>query len=392
MNANKQLNVFSTKEIGKLVGSAIVLVIVALIISWLKLLPVKTTTGIAGLLFIMLCLGCAKYRYIPIKKSIGLIDDGKFEEALAILDNYLNRKANSASNGEIVANILKASCLFYLEKFEEAIELSQAIIKDTNNEEIIFLTRNNLISSAIAILKPMKAKSEVTKLLTMDISDSSKRDALVNIGLCYMNAEFFKEAVDVWDEGINLSKSDEQKAHLLGLQSACHNRLKKYTLALEKIEETVNLKKETDLTKAILFDNEAFALANKGERLDDALQLCLDGFALNVKAAEPHLHMSLGEVRYARGEFDEAIKELDTAITKITSRDRNSHQKACLILGKIYQAQGKNAEAEEAFNKAIAIDPEKTIAQQAQQIMAKPELNTAFYKVEDLEKMGLKPK
>lgn len=388
---SNRLSVFSKQEMIKLAGSAIILCIAGMATAWLRLLPVKTAIGITGLLFIVLCLGCAYMRYIPLNKAIGLLSDGEFEKALATVEKYLSHKSNSTGNGACVAKVLKSNCLFYLEKFEEAASLSTEILKTSENEEILFFARNNLISCSIALVKPMKANAEITKLLTMDVTDTSKRDALTNIGLCYMNAELFKEAIDTWNEALNLSEDGEHKAHMLGLQAACLNRLRKYDEALDKLTVAKSQTIETNLTQAIIYDNEAFALANKKERLDEALELCKKGFALNVPAAEPHLHMSLGEVHYARGEFTVAVEELEYAITKISDRDKNSHQKAYLILGKIYQAQGKDKEAEEALNRAITIDPEKTIAQQAQQIIAEPEVyNTALYKASDLEKMKLK--
>jgi tetratricopeptide (TPR) repeat protein len=390
-NMNNRLSVFSTKEVVKLAGSAIILALGGMSLAWLRLVPVKTAIGVTGLLFIMLCLGCAYLRYIPLNKAIGLLADGEYDKALATIEKYLSHKSNASGNGALVAKVLKSNCLFYLGKFEEAAEISTEILKSTDNEEILFFARNNLISSLIELTKPMKANSEVTKLLTMDVTDTSKRDALTNIGLCYMNSEFFKEAINCWNEALNLSEDGEHKAHMLGLQAACLNRLRKYDEALEKLEEAKSQTIETNLTQAIIYDNEAYALANKNERLDEALELCKKGFELKVSAAEPHLHRSLGEVHYARAEFAAAVEELKYAISKIAKRDKNSHQKAYLILGKIYQAQGKDKEAEEALNWAISIDPEKTIAQQAQKIMAEPEVyNTAFYKVSDLEKMGLK--
>ena len=389
---SNKLSLFSKQEIVKLAGSAVILAVAGMTVAWLKIIPEKTAIGIIGLLFVMLCLGCAYFRYIPLNKAIGFLSDEDFDKALETVDKYLSQKSNATGNGALVANILKANCLFYKEQFEEAAALSTKILKTTETEEILFFARNNLISCSIAMTKPMAANAEVTKLLTMNVTDSSKRDSLTNIGLCYMNSEFFKEAISTWDEALNLSIDDEHKAHVLGFQAACLNRLRKYDEALDKISETKSMTIETNLTQAIIYDNEAFAFANKRERLDEALELCKKGFALKVDAAEPHLHMSLGEVHYARGEFSLAIEELEYAITKISERDRNSHQKAYLILGKIYQAQGKEKEAQEALNRAISIDPEKTIAQQAQQIIAEPEVyNTALYKPSDLAKIGLKP-
>lgn len=391
MSNNNQLSVFSQQEVAKLVVTAVILACCSAALALSRIVPTNTAIGLAGLLFMMIILGCIYYRYIPLNKAISNIGDGKFQEALRILEKYLGQKANSSGNGFEVAKVLKSSCLFYLDKFEDAATVASEVLAETENEEILFLARNNLISASIAMSKPIKANAEFTKLLTMNVSDSQKIDALINIGLCYLNGEFFKEAISAWDEAINLSEDGEGKAHMLGLQAACHNRLRKYDDALEKIREAKAQGIETDLTQAIIYDNEAFAWANKRENLDEALEMCKKGFALNVPAAEPHLHMSLGEVHYARGEFTVAVEELECAIQKISPRDKNSHQKAYLILGKIYQAQGKDKEAEEALNQAITIDPEKTIAQQAQQIIAEPQVyNTALYRESDLAEMGLK--
>ena len=381
MNRDHLIEIVTKREIMGLVAVGVGLGLIGAIITLLKLVP--TQTGIAGtvLAFVVVFLGHMQWRYGPLKTAVAQISDEDFDNALVTLEGYLAKGFDRQGRPQSLAKILKASCLFYQEKFEEAIELSTDVLKNTDCNHIKFFAQNNLVSCWICQKKPLKANSERAKILTMSVSNDAKREALVNVGLCYMNNEFFREAAETWDEALKLFPDNEQKAYILGFQAACYNRIRSYDSALEKVTEANGLSPRAALTKAILLDNEAFALANKKEDLDRALQLCKDAFALKVPAAEPHLHMSLGEVHYARGEFDLALEELNCALQKIAKRDKNSHQKAYLTLGKIHQARGNLDEAKEALNQAISIDPSKTLAVHAQQILRDPETyNTAVSK------------
>ncbi len=381
MSQDHQIEIVTKQEIMGLVGIGAGLGVLGALVTLLKLVP--TQTGIAGtvLAFVFVFLGHMHWRYGPLKKAVGQISDEDFEGALSTLDGYLAKSFDRKGRTQDLAKVLKASCLFYQEKLDEAIEMSNDVLKNADCAHIKFFAQNNLVSCWICQHKPLKANSERAKILTMSVSNDAKREALVNVGLCYMNMEFFREAAETWEEALKLFPDNEQKAYILGFQAACYNRIRSYDSALERVAEAKGLSPRAALTKAILMDNEAFALANKKEDLDRALQLCKDAFALKVPAAEPHLHMSLGEVHYARGEFDLALEELNCALAKIAKRDKNSHQKAYLTLGKIHQARGNIEEAKEALNQAISIDPSKTLAVHAQQVLRDPETyNTAVSK------------
>lgn len=381
MAQNQSLEIVTRREILGLVavGAAIGVIGVALVA--LGLLPMRA--GLAGtlLLFIIVFFGHLQWRYGPLRSAVRRIDSEDFEGALELLESYLASSTDRAGRPRQLAQVLKASCLFYLELYDAAIELSSDVLKNADCESLRFFAQNNLVSCYICQSKPLKANSERSKILTMGVTNDAKREALINIGLCYMNAEFFREAVETWDEALKLFPDDEQKAYVLGFQAACYNRIRSYDSALERVAEARALGPRAALTRAILLDNNAFALANKKERLDEALSMVHEAFSLKIPAAGPHLHMTSGEVHYARGEFDEALAELRAAIDRIAPRDKNSHQKAYLTLGKILQAQGKPDEAREALNKAISIDPTKTLAVHAQQVLRDPgTYNTAVSK------------
>lgn len=392
MNQSHSIKIVSSREVAILVAIALCLGLLGTTITLLGLLPMQTGIAATILLFLLVFLGHVKWRYGPLKTAVSSISAGDFHYAQNLLEQYLSKSFDRMGRSRDLARVLRASCLFYLEEYEEALEISQKVIKSSDCDSIQFFAQCNIASCCICLQKPLKANSERDKILTMSMSKDAKREALINIGLCYLNFEFFKEASETWEEALELSPDNEERAYILGFQSTCANRVRDYTKALEKVSQAKKLSARANLTKAILMDNEAFALANKKEELDKALQLCKDAFALGVPVAEPHLHMTLGEVHYARGEFDLALEELQCSLNKIAKRDKNSHQKAYLTLGKIHQARGNQAEAQEALNQAISIDPSKTLAVHAQQILRDPaSYNTAVSSPGQVLQESLKP-
>lgn len=113
--------------------------------------------------------------------------------------------------------------------------------------------------------------------------------------------------------------------------------------------ETAYLKAiETDPANARALNNLAWLAAERKERLDDALRWAIR--AIELAPDEVAFQDTLGWVRRARGELDEAAKVFEAAAANSDLADIPYR------LGIVYSEQGRKREAVAAFKKALEID------------------------------------
>jgi tetratricopeptide (TPR) repeat protein len=103
-----------------------------------------------------------------------------------------------------------------------------------------------------------------------------------------------------------------------------------------------------DPTQVYAYNNLAFGLAERKEQLNDALKWA--NKAVELAPQLPQFQDTLAWVRRARGELDQAARILEKSTTlKPELADVYYH------LGIVYSEQGRNADAGEAFKKALAM-------------------------------------
>lgn len=330
------------------------------------------TAFLVGLIFHMV------WRYKPLSEAAVLLDEGRFAAAQYVLQGYLAKPFHRGGRARRRALFLHAQASWYLGETEQALEDVGTLLADLDGPLLEVLARNLEVACYVQMRKPLKVHETMKVLLSIDgMSEAQKWESRIHIGICAMNEELFHDAIEFFEAAEKACSDDTRRAYIFGMLAACFNRVKDYMRALGAVQDGRKLGPEDALTRSLLLDNFAFAKANLKVDLEEALTACEEGLALNVRAALPHLHTSRGEVHYAMRNFDAALADLEKAIGELPERDKNGRQKAWFIKGKIHKARGEDDDAMFALSQAISIDSSRTIAMNAQAVLASPEgLNT----------------
>lgn len=360
------------------VVAAVACVLCGLLLFFAGLLRFTQATSFGILLFLLPALGLLFWRIKPLNEASRLLDEGKFPAAQFVIESYLSNPALRAGRAWRRALLLHAHVLWYLEDAEAAQQVADQLLEQTSDKDLQLLLLNFRVACFVKLRQTLKIHGAMNQVLRMDgITPSQKSESQLSAGICAMNEEMFHDAIDFFQAAARDCPDDGRKAYIFGMLAHCYNRVKDYVKALGAVQDAKKTMGEDKLTQALALDNFAFAKANLKQDLPEALAAAEEGLALGVDAAIPHLHMSRGEVHYALRDFDKALADLEECLRRLPDRDKNSRQKAWFIKGKIHKARGEDDLAKEALSEAISIDSSKTIAMNAQAVMASPEaLNT----------------
>ncbi|MFP4446019.1 MAG: tetratricopeptide repeat protein, partial [Desulfosudaceae bacterium] len=111
-------------------------------------------------------------------------------------------------------------------------------------------------------------------------------------------------------------------------------------------------------------NNLAYLLAERGRKLDEALELALD--ARSRRADDPYIRDTLGWVYYRQGKFEEAIRELRVCVEGLPDNATAHYH-----LGMALYRHGDNEEAGHYLERALDMEPDFPYADQAAKILDK---------------------
>jgi tetratricopeptide (TPR) repeat protein len=358
--------------------AATALVIFGLGLALIGLMAFKQGLAFGMILFLAPFLFHMLWRYKPLQVASHLLDEGRFEAAQSLLEHYRKQSFHRGGRAAHKALILLSQSLWYQGKPKKSLEVVDQLVEQAQSLELRVLTENLRVACYVQMRKPLKVHEVMSDLLRLDgITKKMRCESEIHVGVCAMNEELFHDAIEFFEAAKKKCESDGRRAYIHGMLSACFNRVKDYIRALGAVQDGKKLNPTDPLVRSLLLDNFAFAKANLKQDLQEALAAAEEGVALGLPAALPHLYTSRGEVHYALRDFDAAVKDLDLALGHLPERDKNARQKAWFIKGKIHKARGEDDLALQALSEAISIDSSKTIAMNAQAVLASPEgLNT----------------
>jgi tetratricopeptide (TPR) repeat protein len=187
----------------------------------------------------------------------------------------------------------------------------------------------------------------VSRFRRQDDSAVALAVLLPHLGFAYQQTGRFRDAVSIFEEALALSPGD---ASLTAYLVQSHLGLGEYTRAIE-LARASRSEHPDDLDLARL---EASALSASGQG-DEAIGL-LDAF-LQSQGDNPEAHVALARAYDDAGRGDQAIDVLESAEVRFPSLLGITFE-----LGAAFERQSRYAEAEEAFRRVIASDPEYTPA------------------------------
>jgi len=137
------------------------------------------------------------------------------------------------------------------------------------------------------------------------------------------------------------------RTRLLSLRGLLHDKLGENRLADQAFEAALEL----DAENALILNNYAYILSERDEHLNDALDMALRANELNED--NPYFLDTLGWVYFKLGRLAEAAETIEQAIA--------ADDAFALLydhLGDVYDAQGRTADARDAWARSLELDSE----------------------------------
>jgi tetratricopeptide (TPR) repeat protein len=198
-----------------------------------------------------------------------------------------------------------------------------------------------------------KTDQAIAELQAMANEETSRIDALVNLGDLLRSRKRFAESVEAYD-GAFARIPQVTKRHWSLLYSR--------GIALERSNQWARA--ESDLLKALdLNPDEPYVLnylgyswTDQGIHLDRARKMIER--AVELRPTDGYIVDSLGWVYYRRGDYPSAVKQLERAV-ELKPQDPviNDH------LGDAYWRVGRKEEARYQWRRALGLDPEPDLAE-----------------------------
>ncbi|RMG56256.1 MAG: tetratricopeptide repeat protein [Acidobacteria bacterium] len=269
--------------------------------------------------------------------SIGLAyrRAGRRQEAIAAFQRM--RKVLGPKNPQ--PDLLIVDTLMEEEKYKAALDYARrAADRYPENRrfrllEAQALSRLGRVDEAVAVLDG---------LLTNSIEDI---EVLSTKAMVLMDAGRYEEAKQALEEGL---RRDPRNNGLLIQLSIVQEKLEQP----EKAEATLRAILERDPDNPVALNNLGYYLAERGERLEEALELTQR--AVNIVPTEGSFLDSLGWVYFQMGQLDEAERYLERALNaKPNDATIQEH------MGDLYLRRGQLDLARRAFERALKFAREK---------------------------------
>lgn len=260
-----------------------------------------------------------------------------------------------------LARITLAEVFERSKQYEQAIDLLSKVPASSplkRNAEIMIGFDYN------ALEKVDEARAHLSKLVKADPSDL---DAVTALGNVLRAHKMFKEAADVYTQGIDTLKTP-QPAHwqLFYNRGIALERTKQWPKAEADFKTALKLRPDQPAVLNYL----GYSWVDQGMNFDEALAMIKK--AVELEPTDGYIVDSLGWVYFKLGRFEEAVEELERAVDlKPEDPVINDH------LGDAYWKVGRKLEARFQWNHAKERNPEpedlQKILQKLQDGLADPE-------------------
>jgi len=219
-----------------------------------------------------------------------------------------------------------------------------------------------------------KVEAANNEYLASIMSRPDQWESHYNLGNYYLDRRDFKQAVDSYEKALKMEPrgvlamvneamayarmGENQKANEAlqkALKVAPDNAAANFNMGLLKAEQNDLVTAEKHLRAALKSDPQMAQAAYNlcvilaKDRLDEAVDFCRQ--AADIRPDVPRYAFTLAFYRQQRGDFPGAASILDGLITKYPG-----YADAYVLLGAIYEKQGKKAEAEGVYNRGLSLE------------------------------------
>lgn len=208
---------------------------------------------------------------------------------------------------------------------------------DARLRSAFLLAKQNRLEEAIALLEKMAAGSQ---------SDGSLVRIYLAQGEIYNQAGRYRDAIRAYNKGLKIAPGNSDLLYARGLTAANAGDI-------EMLESDMRRILESDPDDAAALNALGFTLADQTDRLQEAYDLIKKAIELNPD--DPAIIDSYGWVNYRLGNYDEALRLLRKALSKMDDPEVAAH------LGEVLWVTGRRDEARKVWRRALKKSPEDPV-------------------------------
>lgn len=302
-----------------------------------------------------------------------LLSEGEREKAIAMLDEILKESPARYDLYEFLGELYSLGG-----EMDRAIRSYQkALLIDATQP-------NNFLRIA-----DLQMKNEQPEAAVKTLREASRRfvrhpNITFSLALALREAKKYSESLTYFAQAERLAK-ERSPGELNGFFYFAYGVAAEQAGQTERAAELLAKSIQLDPSNAAnAYNYLGYMWAEKGERLDEALQLITQ--ALAMEPENPAFIDSLGWCYYQLGRYEEALVQLQKAADTLEPEDSVVFEH----LGDVQMALGNTTAAEEAWQRAIAIEPRNAVLIQRirkkvatannGEAAAKPEVETVAHK------------
>lgn len=267
-------------------------------------------------------------------ERLGLIyrTQEKYDQALGAFRQILALGESQAARGEgLIIETLRLS-----RQPEKAMEEADAALKKYPGDRSLLILHASLLGEQGKLEQALEQLNSLLKGTPAD------RETYLSIAQIDSQAKRFPQAEAAIQQAMGLSPKPEDKEYVLFLLGSVYEREKKYELAEEQFKKVL----AADPLNAAASNYLGYMLADRGVRLEESVKLIQK--ALQIEPNNGAYLDSLGWAYFKMNRLDLAEIDLGKA-ARLIRNDPTIHEH----LGRVYLQMGKEAQAEQEWERAL---------------------------------------
>lgn len=265
-------------------------------------------------------------------------DAGEKEKALSAADRFIAATSGEANRG---ARGIKAWLYWRNRQYADAIALLEELYAEDSSD---FATLQLLVENYAGMGDFDKAEGLMQAAGTQAVGEVGDDYLILRARLFHLQNRH-AEAAETAEK--LLAREDDNDSYLMIAGEYYYEAGR-----MEDAERVLRRAIELDPSNAEAYNALGYFFAEAGIKLDEALVLVKKAMELDPEAG--HIVDSLGWIHFMQGQYDEAARALERAVEMMKdSPDAVVYEH----LGDAYSRAGREAEAREAYKKALELDP-----------------------------------
>ncbi len=240
----------------------------------------------------------------------------------------------------------KGEAQYYLGRINESRNQYQKAIKwyhSVSTGEYRFDAKLRAASLVAKVGNTDEAIEQLEKMAGGSQAKASLVRIYLAMGDVFNNAEQYQDAINIYDKALLVIPGNIDLLYARGLTG---EKLGNISLLEQDMQAILN----TEPDNAHALNALGFTLADRTDRLQEAYQYLQR--AIQIKPEDPAIIDSFGWVNYRLGNYEEAIRFLKKALTRMEDGEIAAH------LGEVLWVTGKQQEAIEIWEKALESLPD----------------------------------